>query len=124
MQSPLIFIADFQTAKSRLIKNFELSDHGGFSQERNADAQGREQRLSIRKPWKSYSMYEREETTSYRVLPDTLRGNQTRIDRSTPRIRRRSFLRRLRLLRIIIRPQLNPKVATELEHVIQTGAEG
>ena len=46
MQSPLIFIADFQTAKSRLIKNFELSDHSGFSRERNADAQGREQRLS------------------------------------------------------------------------------
>jgi hypothetical protein len=46
------------------------------------------------------------------------------VNRSTPRIRRRSFLRRLRLLRIIIRPPLNPKVATELEHVIQTGAEG
>jgi hypothetical protein len=56
-----------------------LSDHGDFLQERNADAQGREQRLSIRKPWKRYSMYEREETTSYRVLPDTLRRNQNRI---------------------------------------------
>jgi hypothetical protein len=75
MQSPLIFIADFQTAKSRLLKNFELSDHGGFSQERNDGAQCREERLSILKPSKSYSMYEREETTSYGVLPDTLRRN-------------------------------------------------
>jgi hypothetical protein len=45
------------------------------------------------------------------------------INRSTPRIRRRSFLRRLRLLRIFIRPPLNPKVATELEPVIQTAAK-
>jgi hypothetical protein len=29
-----------------------------FPRERNADAQGREQRLSIPKPWKSYLMYE------------------------------------------------------------------
>jgi hypothetical protein len=79
MQSPLIFIADFQTAKSRLLKNFELSDHGGFSQERIHGAQGREERLSILKPWKSYSMYEREETTSYGILPGTLRRNQNRI---------------------------------------------
>ena len=79
MQSLLIFIAELQTAKSRLLKNFGLSDHGGFSEERNADAQGREQRLSILKPWKSYSMYEREETTSYGVLRHTLRRNQNRI---------------------------------------------
>jgi hypothetical protein len=79
MQSALIFIADFQTAKSRILKNFELSDHGGFSQERNDGAQDREEWLSILKPWKSYSMYEREETTSYGVLPDTLRRNQNRI---------------------------------------------
>jgi hypothetical protein len=66
VQSPLIFIADFQT-KSLLLKNFELSDHGGFSQDHNDGAQGREERLSILKPWKSYSMYESEETTSYGV---------------------------------------------------------
>jgi hypothetical protein len=80
MQSLLILIAEFQTAKSRLLKNFGLSDHGDLSEERNDDdAQGREKRLSILKPWKSYSMYEREETTSYGVLPDTLRRNQNRI---------------------------------------------
>jgi len=80
MQSLLILIAEFQTAKSRLLKNFGLSDHGDFSEERNDDdAQRREKRLSILKPWKSYSMYEREETTSYGVLPDTLRRNQNRI---------------------------------------------
>ena len=79
MQSLLIFIAEFQTAKRRLLKNFGLSDHGDFSEERNDDdAQGREKRLSILKPWKSYSMYEREETTSYGVLPDTLRRDQNR----------------------------------------------
>ena len=79
MQSPLIFMAEFQTATSRLLKNFELSDPDAFSQERTDRAQGREERLSILKPWKSYSMYEREETTSYGVLPDTLRRNQNRI---------------------------------------------
>ena len=79
MQSPLIFIAEFQTAKSQLLKNFGLSDHGGFSEERDDDAQGREERISILKPWKSYSIYEREETTSYGVLPDMLRRNQNRI---------------------------------------------
>jgi hypothetical protein len=42
---------------------------------------------------------------------------------NTPCIRRASFLRRLRLLRIILRPNLNPKLATELEHVIQTRTE-
>jgi len=71
MQSPLIFMAEFQAAKSRLLRNFELSDHGGFSQERDDDAQGREERLSILKPWKSYSMYERGETTSYGAIVST-----------------------------------------------------
>jgi hypothetical protein len=42
---------------------------------------------------------------------------------NTPRIRRRSFLRRLRLLRIILRPTLNSELGAKLEHVIQTGAE-
>jgi hypothetical protein len=80
MQSLLIFIAEFQTAKSRLLKNFGLSDHGGFSEERDDDdAQGREERITTIKPWKRYSMYEREETTSYGVLPDTLRRNQNPI---------------------------------------------
>ena len=80
MQSLLIFIAELQTAKSRLLKNFGLSDHGGFSEERDDDdTQGREERISILKPWKSYSIYEREETTSYGVLPDMLRRNQNRI---------------------------------------------
>jgi hypothetical protein len=79
VQSPLILNAEFQTAKNRLLKNLELSDHGGFSQQRDDDVQGLEERLSTIKPWKSYSMYEREETTSYGVLPDTLRRNQNRI---------------------------------------------
>jgi hypothetical protein len=47
MQSLLIFIAEFQTAKKRLLKNFELSDDSGFSRERNDDAQGRRERLSV-----------------------------------------------------------------------------
>ena len=51
MQSPIIFITEFQTAKSRLLKNFGLSDHRGFSRERDDDAQGREERLCILKPW-------------------------------------------------------------------------
>jgi hypothetical protein len=51
MQSPLIFIAEFQTVKSQLLKYFGLSDHGGFLEERSDDsAQGPEERLSILKP--------------------------------------------------------------------------
>jgi hypothetical protein len=79
MQSSLIFSAEFQAAKRQLLRNFRLSDHGGFSQERNDDAQHREERLSIFKLWKTCSMYERGETTSYGVLPETLRRNQNRI---------------------------------------------
>jgi hypothetical protein len=45
------------------------------------------------------------------------------VNPKTPRILRRPFLRRLRLLSIILRLTLNPKLATGLEHVIQTGAE-
>jgi hypothetical protein len=78
MQSPIIFSTEFQTAKSRLLKNFGLSDRGGLSQERDDDAQGREERISVLKPRKSYSMYEREETTSYGILPATLRRTQNR----------------------------------------------
>ena len=78
MQSPLIFIAEFQTAKSRLLKNLGLSYRGSFSHERNDAAQGREERFSILKPWKSHSMYEKGKTTSYGVLRDTFRRNQNR----------------------------------------------
>ena len=78
MQSPLILIAECQTVKSRFLKNFELSDEGGSSQERNDDAQGRKERLSILKPSKTYSMYERRETTSHGVLSGIPRWNQKR----------------------------------------------
>ena len=50
MQSLLIFIAEFQTAKKRLLKNFELSDDSRFSRERNDDAHGRIERLSVLSP--------------------------------------------------------------------------
>ena len=50
MQSLLMFIAEFQTAQKRLLKNFELSDDSGFSRERNDDAQGRIERLSVLSP--------------------------------------------------------------------------
>jgi hypothetical protein len=54
MHSPVIFVAEFQTAKSRLLKNFDLWDHEGFSHQSNdADPQGREERLFLIKPWKS-----------------------------------------------------------------------
>ena len=50
MQSLLIFVPEFQTAKKRLLKNFELSDDSRFSRERNDDAQGRIERLSVLSP--------------------------------------------------------------------------
>lgn len=71
MQSPLIFITEFQAAKSRFLKNFALSDDGGISQERDDDVQGREEWHSILKLSKSDSMYESRETTSHGVLPGT-----------------------------------------------------
>jgi hypothetical protein len=74
MQSPLIFIAEFQ-AKSRFLNNFALSDDG-ISQEHNDDAQGREGRLSILTSSKSYSTYESGETTSQGVLPGTGRNQK------------------------------------------------
>ena len=76
MQPLLMFIAEFQTAKSRFRKKFELPDGGGISQENNEDAQGREERLSIFTPSKSYSMYENRETTAHGVLPGTDRNQK------------------------------------------------
>ena len=95
MQSLLIFNAEFQTAQKRFLKNFDLSDDCRFSREPSDDAQGDIEQLSILKSWKSYSMYERRETTSHGVLPDTLcAGTKTESGSpSTPRIRRRSFLK-------------------------------
>ena len=126
MQSLLIFNAEFQTAQKRFLKNFELSGDCRFSRERNDDAQDRIEQLSILKSWKSYSMYERRETTSHGVLPDTLRaGTKTEsVSPNTPRIRRRSFFKRFRLLRIFHGPKdIEFQVSSELEHVIQTGSE-
>jgi hypothetical protein len=126
MQSLLIFIAEFQTAQKRFLKNFELSDDCRFSRERNDDAQGRIEQLSILKSWKGYSMYERRETTSHEVLPDTLRaGTKTEsASPNTPRIRLRSFLKRFKLLMIFHGPKdIASEVSSELDYVIQTGNE-
>ena len=76
MQSPLIFIAEFQAAKSRFLKNFELSDDGGISRERDDEVQGREEWHSILKLSKSYSMYESRETTSHGAVPGTGRNQK------------------------------------------------
>jgi hypothetical protein len=126
MQSLLIFNAEFQTAQKRFLKNFELSDDCGFSRERNHDAQGRIEQLSILRSWKSYSMYERRETTSHGVLPNTLRAETKTqsVSPNTPRIRRRSFLKRFRLLRIFYGPKdIESQVSSEFAHVFQTGNE-
>ncbi len=79
MQSILIFATDLQMAKRRFLEQFESSDDYRFSPEHNGDASGRPQ-LIVRKPRKGHWMYERRETTSYGVLPDTLRRDQNRID--------------------------------------------
>ena len=64
MQSLQILMAELETVKKRFRKNLELSDDSNLSLEHNADVRGREERLSILKPRKSDSMYERKETTS------------------------------------------------------------
>jgi hypothetical protein len=50
MQSLLIFIAEFQAAKKRLLRNFELSDDSRFSRQPTDDEQGRIERLSVLSP--------------------------------------------------------------------------
>ena len=78
MQSLLIFVADLQMAKRRILEKFESADDYRSSPEHNGDAP-RHQETQLLKPWKGYSMYERRETTSHGVLPDTLRREQNRI---------------------------------------------
>jgi hypothetical protein len=79
MQSILIFTADLQMAKRRILEQFESPDDYRFSAEHNEDAPGHQEH-SLVKPWKGYSMYERTETTSHGVLPDTIRRDQNRIE--------------------------------------------
>jgi hypothetical protein len=79
MQSILIFAADLQMAKRRLLEKFESSDDYRFSLEHNEDAPRHQEHILL-KPWKGYSMYERRETTSHGVLPDSVRRDQNRIE--------------------------------------------
>jgi hypothetical protein len=79
MQSILIFTADLQMAKRRICEKFESSDDYRVSPEHNEDAPGH-QELMLLKPWKGYLMYEKRETTSHGVLPDTFRRDQNRIE--------------------------------------------
>jgi hypothetical protein len=77
MQSLLLFIAEVQAAKRRLLNNFEVSGDGRSSREPKGDAQD----CDTLKPTnaRKYTMYESRETTSPGVLSDTLRCNQNRI---------------------------------------------
>ncbi len=79
MQSILIFTADLQMAKRRLLEKFESSDDDRFSPEHNEDTPGRQEHILLR-PWKGYSMYESTEITSHGVLSDTFRREQNRIE--------------------------------------------
>jgi hypothetical protein len=79
MQSILIFAADLQMAKRRILEKFESSDDYRFSPEHNEDTPGRQEHI-LPKPLKGYSMYESTETTSHGVLPDTFRRDQNRIE--------------------------------------------
>jgi len=66
-------------AKRRFLEKFESLDDHRFSLEHNEDGLGH-QELMLLKPRKSYSMYEKRETTSHGVLPDALRRDENRID--------------------------------------------
>jgi hypothetical protein len=79
MQSILIFAADLQMAKRRILEKFKSSDDCRSSPEHNEDEPGHEEHFLL-KPWKGYSMYERTETTSHGILPDTFRRDQNRIE--------------------------------------------
>ena len=79
MQSLLIFIAEFQTAKRPLLNNFEGSGGGRSSLEPNEDDPGCDSLKAVNLS-ENTPMYESRETTSYGVLSDTLRCKQNRID--------------------------------------------
>jgi len=79
MQSILIFAADLQMAKRRILEKFESSGDCRSSPEHNEDAPGHQEHILL-KPCKGYSMYESTETTSHRVLPDTFLRDQNRIE--------------------------------------------
>jgi hypothetical protein len=78
MQSLLIFIAEFQTAKRQLLNNFEVSGGGRSSLEPNEDDRGCDS-LKAANLSENTPMYESRETSSHGVLSDTLRCNQNRI---------------------------------------------
>ena len=75
MQSSVIFLTEFQTEKSRFLRNFELSD-GGISENATTTCRVVKEWHSILKLSKSYSMYESRETTSQGVLPGTGRNQK------------------------------------------------
>jgi hypothetical protein len=78
MQSLLIFIAEFQTAKRRFLNNFEVSRDGRSSLEPYEDDRGCESLKAVNLS-ENTPMYESRETNSHGVLSDTLRCNQNRI---------------------------------------------
>ena len=71
MQSFLIFTAEFQAAKRRLLNNLEASDDGRLSVESDEGGRAKTSKFSENTP-----MYESTETTSHGVLPDMLRSKQ------------------------------------------------
>jgi hypothetical protein len=77
MQSLLIFIAEFQTAKRQLLNNFEVSGDGRSSLEPKEDDPGCDSLKAVNRS-ENTPMYESRETSSHGVLSDTLRCNQNR----------------------------------------------
>jgi hypothetical protein len=82
MQSLLIFIAEFQTAKKRLLRNFELSDDSRFSRERNDDVQGRRERLSVLSPGRAIRCMKEEKL--FRTEFYGTRSAETKIESVSP----------------------------------------
>jgi hypothetical protein len=114
MQSPLILNAEFQTAKNRLLKHFELSDHGGFSQQRRPGS--RRTALYHLNPGRAIRCMKEKKLLRTEFYRTHSAGSKTEsVNPDTPRVRRRSFLRVLRALRIILRPTLSSTLAAELE---------
>ena len=100
MQSLLIFIAEFQAAKRRLLNDFEVSDNGRFSVERNEDTPGCESLKPVNLSEKTHHCMKVEKllrTECYRTRSVATKTES--VSPNGPRTRRRSFLSRLGRMR-------------------------
>jgi hypothetical protein len=104
MQSLLIFAADLQMARRRILEKFESSDDYRFSLEHNEDAPRHQEHILLN-PWRAIRCMKEEKllrTEFYRTQSAGTKTESSNPD--TPRAWQHAFLKRFALLRFIHRP--------------------